>query len=49
MLEYEHIVTQNKNNTDIKYSIAVNSIIATTENKTYNFVQLIEYLHITTL
>ena len=49
VLAYGYIVTQNKNDTDIIYlNVVVKSIVVSTENNTYNFVQFIACLQGTT-
>ena len=47
MLTYEHIVTQNKNNTDIIHlNVLIKNIVEITGNNTYNFAELIACLYI---
>ena len=50
VLAYDYIVTRNKNITDIIYlNVVTKLIVGTTENNnTYNFVEYIAYLDITT-
>ena len=49
VLAYGHIITQNKNNRNIrKLNVVIKPIVGTNENNTYSFVEQIACLHIIT-